>query len=207
MFSVSEYLFFLLAALLLVITPGPNMIYLISRSICQGRLAGVMSLIGIVLGFIVHMVSTAIGLSAIFMALPFAYTALKVAGALYLFWLAWESIKPGGLSPFEPKNLSPATTRQMIVMAFTTSALNPKIAMFYLSLFPQFINPNKGNVFLQSFVLGSTQILVSFTVNFIIILFAAGIASWFAKNALWRLVQRYVMGGVFACIGAHIIWI
>ncbi|MNR29863.1 homoserine/homoserine lactone efflux protein [compost metagenome] len=90
-------------------------------------------------------------------------------------------------------------------MGFLTSALNPKIAVFYLSVFPQFINPEHGSVFSQSLILGLTQISVSFCVNLLIALFAAGIASWFVNNPTWLAVQRYVMGGVLAALAVRLI--
>ena len=193
-----DILLFAGAALLMVLTPGPNMIYLISRSICQGRKAGVISLFGVIAGFLVHMLSAAAGLTAVFLAVPLAYETLKWAGAAYLLWLAWQAVRPGARSPFEPKPLPPDPAPRLFAMGFLTNVLNPKIAMFYLSVFPQFVSPEHGSVFVQSITLGFTQIAVSFSVNLLIALFAAGMASWFARNPLWLAVQRYVMGFVLA---------
>ena len=89
MIPAHDLLVFAGACLLLVLTPGPNMLYLISRSICQGRTAGVVSLAGVVLGFFVHMLAASLGLTALFMAVPMAFEALKWAGAAYLLWMAW----------------------------------------------------------------------------------------------------------------------
>jgi threonine/homoserine/homoserine lactone efflux protein len=89
MIPTNELLLFAGAALLMVLTPGPNMIYLISRSICQGHKAGIISLFGIIAGFLVHMLAAAIGLTAVFLAVPLAYELLKWAAAAYLLWLAW----------------------------------------------------------------------------------------------------------------------
>ena len=91
MMPLDNLLLFAGAALLMVLTPGPNMIYLISRSVCQGRKAGVISLFGVAAGFLVHMLAAALGLAALFLAIPFAYELLKWAGALYLLWLAWQA--------------------------------------------------------------------------------------------------------------------
>lgn len=101
MIPLNELLIFAAASLLLVLTPGPNMIYLISRSICQGRRAGVTSLLGVVAGFFVHLFAAAAGLTAVFLTVPVAYEVLKWAGALYLLWLAWQAVRPGARSPFE----------------------------------------------------------------------------------------------------------
>lgn len=204
MIPAHDLLIFAAACLLLVLTPGPNMIYLISRSICQGRRAGVTSLIGVVTGFFVHMFAAAAGLTAVFMAVPMAYEALKWAGALYLLWMAWQAVRPGASSPFEARDLAPDAMPKLLTMGFMTSVLNPKVAVFYLSVFPQFINPEHGSMFTQSIVLGLTQISVSFTVNLLIALFASGIAVWFVRNPLWLAVQRYVMGGVLAALAVRL---
>jgi threonine/homoserine/homoserine lactone efflux protein len=161
MVPVHELLVFAAAALLMVLTPGPNMIYLISRSICQGRAAGVISLLGVVAGFVVHMLAAAIGLTALFMAIPLAFEVLKWAGALYLLYLAWKAVAPGARSPFEATNLPEGPPRKLFLMGFFTNLLNPKIAVFYMSIFPQFVSIERGSVFMQSIVLGSTQIAIS----------------------------------------------
>ena len=199
-----DLLMFAAACLVMVLTPGPNMIYLISRSICQGRKAGVTSLLGVVAGFFVHMLAAAIGLTAVFLAVPLAYEALKWAGALYLLWMAWQAVRPGARSPFEARELLPDAPSRLVLMGFLTSVLNPKVAMFYLSIFPQFISPAHGSLFIQSILLGLTQISVSFTVNFLIALFASAIAVWFVRNPLWLAVQRYVMGGVLAALAVRL---
>lgn len=204
MVPLNELLLFAGAALLMVLTPGPNMIYLISRSICQGRRAGVLSLLGVIAGFLVHMLAAAIGLTALFMAIPLAYEMLKWAGAAYLLYLAWQAVKPGARSPFEARNLPEDPPRKLILMGFFTNVLNPKIAVFYLSIFPQFISPEHGSFFTQSLALGCTQITVSFTVNFLIVLSAARLAAWFTRNPRWLAVQRYFMGFVLASLAVRI---
>ena len=161
----NELLLFAGAALLMVLSPGPNMLYLISRAICQGRKTGVISLFGVVAGFFVHMLAAAAGLTALLLVVPFAYEVLKWMGAAYLLWLAWQAAKPGARSPFAASRLPPDSARRLFVMGFLTNALNPQIAMFYLSVLPQFISPQRGSVFLQSIALGCTQIAVSFSVN------------------------------------------
>jgi len=204
MIPTQDLLIFAAACLLMVLTPGPNMIYLISRSICQGRKAGVTSLLGVVAGFFVHMFAAAVGLTAVFLAVPMAYEALKWAGALYLLWMAWQAVRPGARSPFEAQELAPDSSSKLVMMGFMTSVLNPKVAVFYLSVFPQFISPEHGSMFTQSIVLGLTQISVSFTVNLLIALFASGIAVWFVRNPLWLAVQRYVMGCVLAALAVRL---
>ncbi len=198
MVPVHELLLFAAAALVMVLTPGPNMIYLVSRSISQGREAGVISLLGVIAGFIVHMLAAALGLTALFLAVPMAYDVVKWAGAMYLLYLAWQAFKPGARSPFEARDLPAIRPAKLFLAGFLTNLLNPKIAVFYLSILPQFVSPAHGSVFAQSLILGFTQIGVSFAVNLAITLSAAGIAGWFASRPGWLAVQRYLMGCVLA---------
>ena len=135
---------FALVSLGMVLTPGPNMIYLISRSITQGHIAGLISLGGVALGFVFYMLCAAFGITALLFAVPYAYDALRLAGAAYLLWLAWQALKPNGRSPFQVKQLAVDGPRKLFAMGFVTNLLNPKIAMLYLALLPQFIDPAAG---------------------------------------------------------------
>ncbi|MGE3295270.1 MAG: LysE family translocator [Geminicoccaceae bacterium] len=204
MIPLSDLFLFGGAALLMVLTPGPNMIYLISRSICQGRRAGVLSLFGVIAGFLVHMLAAAIGLTTLFMAVPFAYEALKWAGAAYLLYLAWQAVRPGARSPFEARDLPIDPPGKLFLMGFITNLLNPKIAVFYLSIFPQFVSPAHGSIFAQSIQLGLTQIVISFAVNLCIALSAARLALWFAGSPRWLAAQRYIMGTVLAGLAVRL---
>lgn len=203
MVPLNDWLLFVGAALLVVLTPGPNMVYILSRSICQGKRAGVISLFGVMAGFLVHMLAAAVGLTALFLAIPFAYDAVKWAGALYLLYLAWQAVKPGARSPFEARNLPEDPPRRLFFMGFITNLLNPKIAAFYMSIFPQFVSPEHGSVFAQSIQLGLTQIVVSFSINLTIALSAARLAAWFGQRPGWLAAQRYVMGTVLAALAVR----
>src|ERR1700679_2484983 len=105
----------------LVLTPGPNMMYLISRSISQGRVAGLISLGGVALGFVFYMLSAAFGITALLMAVPYGYDALRFAGAAYLLWLAWQAVNPGGRSPFQVRQLKVDGPRKLFAMGFVTN--------------------------------------------------------------------------------------
>jgi threonine/homoserine/homoserine lactone efflux protein len=204
MIPLSELLVFAGAALLLALTPGPNMIYLLSRAICQGSRASAISLLGVVAGFLVHMLAAAAGLTALFMAVPLAYEVLKWLGAAYLFWLAWQSVRPGARSLFEARQLPTDPPRKLFLMGFLTNLLNPKIAVFYLAIFPQFISAEHGSVFAQSIVLGVVQIAISFCVNLSILLSAGQMAAWFASHPRWLAVQRYVMDFVLGALALRL---
>ena len=204
MIELSNLLIFVGACLLLALAPGPIMIYLVSRSICQGRAAGVLSLFGATLGVMTHMFAAVIGLSGLFLAAPVAYEILKYAGAAYLLWLAWQELRPNVSSSINLQQLPPDSSRKLFLMGLMTGLLNPKVAMFYLSLFPQFVDPDRGSVFIQSLILGVTQNLIAFTFNLMYVLSAAGMAAWFSRNRLWRAVQRRVMGVVLAALAIRL---
>lgn len=206
MITTSHFILFFGAALLMALTPGPNMIYLISRSLCQGRAAGVMSWFGVVLGFTVHMCSAALGLTALFMAVPLGYEILKIGGAIYLLWLAWQALRPGARSPFEARDLAPQSPRKLFTMGLLTSILNPKVAIFYLSVLPQFISPEHGSVLGQSLLLGGTQIGIGAAVNLVVTLSAAGISRWFATNQFWMRVQNQLMGMVLGALAVRLLF-
>lgn len=189
---------FALISLGMVLTPGPNMIYLVSRSICQGRGAGLISLGGVALGFVFYVFSAALGITALLLAVPYAYDALRFGGALYLLWLASQAIRPGGRSPFQVQQLPPDSPRKLFLMGFLTNLLNPKIAVLYLSLLPQFIVPEQGSVLGQSLVLGLVQTVISVSVNGLIVLTAGSIAALLARHPLWMAVQRWLMATVLA---------
>ncbi|TDN64052.1 LysE family translocator [Paraburkholderia sp. BL10I2N1] len=194
----SSLLTFALVALGMALTPGPNMIYLISRSICQGRTAGLISLGGVALGFLFYMLSAAFGITALLLAVPFAYDTLRFGGALYLLWLAWQAVKPGGRSPFQVRDLPADSPRKLFTMGFVTNLLNPKIAVLYLSLLPQFIDPEHGSVLGQSLTLGVVQVALSLTINSIVAVTAGSIATFLARRPTWVVIQRWLMGTVLA---------
>ena len=189
---------FALVALAMVLTPGPNMIYLISRSITQGRTAGLISLGGVALGFVVYMLCAAFGITALLFAVPYAYDALRLTGAAYLLWLAWQALKPNGRSPFQVRDLPVDSPRKLFAMGLVTNLLNPKIAMLYLALLPQFIDPAQGSVLVQSVVFGATQIAISVSVNAMIAVAAGSIAAFLGARPTWLKLQRWLMGTVLA---------
>jgi threonine/homoserine/homoserine lactone efflux protein len=188
----------------LVITPGPNMIYLLSRSISQGVAAGMVSLVGIASAFVVYALLAAFGITALLMAVPYAYDAIRAAGAAYLLYLAWQAVRPNGRSPLQVRHLQPHNKRKLIAMGFMTNLLNPKAAVLYLSLLPQFIVPGHGSILTQSLVLAGLQILISASVNSVIIVSAGSLAAVLAERPLWLVVQRWLMGGVLGSLALRL---
>lgn len=205
MFSLQELLLFALAALVLVLTPGPNMVYCVSRSLTQGPRAGLLSLAGVVLGFVVHLLAAAFGLTALLLAVPMAFDVIRVLGAAYLLWMAWQAVRPGGAAPFQARALSHDGRRKLFAMGFMTNLLNPKVAMFYLAFFPQFLHPERGHWLAQCLLLGAIQISVSATVNALLVLFAGGVSRFLSRSPRWISAQRWLMGGVLGLLALRIL--
>lgn len=193
-----------LVSLGMALTPGPNMLYLISRSICQGRRAGLVSLGGVALGFVFYMFCAAFGITALLLTVPYAYDALRFCGAAYLLYLAWQALRPGGRSAFEVRQLPHDSGARLCAMGFVTNLANPKIAVMYLSLLPQFISPAYGSVLAQSLALGCVQITVSVSINALIACMAGSIAGFLAGRPLWARTQRWLMGTVLAGLAVRI---
>lgn len=182
----------------LVVIPGPNMIYLVSRSVAQGRRAGLTSLAGVGVGFLVYLLAATAGLATLFALVPQIYVTLKLAGAAYLLWLAWNAFRPGGSSAFTPDALTPDRPRKLFGMGLLTCLLNPKIAILYISLLPQFIDPSRGHVGTQSLLLGLTQLAVGVLVNAIFVITAGSVAVFFSRKPLWSRIHRYLTGTALA---------
>lgn len=201
MISLTAAVGVLVVALGMVLTPGPNMVYVVSRSITQGRRAGFISLLGVVTGFGCYVAATAFGLSVIFSTVPALYLTVKLAGAAYLGWLAWQALKPGGVSVFAPVAVAPDSPRRLFAMGLVTNLLNPKVAIMYAALIPQFIDVQAGHLVAQGMLLGGLQMLVSFVVNGCLVLAAGQLAGFLARRPTWLRIQRYVTGtllGLFA---------
>ncbi|MEV1198965.1 LysE family translocator [Microbispora rosea] len=187
-------------ALGMVLSPGPNMMYLVSRSISQGRRAGIISLSGVVAGFLVYLTATNLGLAALFAAVPQVLTAIRLAGAGYLMWLAWKTIRPGGASVFTVRDVPHDPPPRLFAMGLMTNLLNPKIAILYVSVIPQFVDIRAGNVLAQGVVLGLFQIAVAATVNFSIVLAAGSVAGFLAHRPVWLRAQRIAMGSMLGAL-------
>ena len=201
----SDFWLYVVACVLLVLTPGPNLLYLVSRTLCQGRAAGVVSLAGTTTGFVVHVVAAALGLSVVFVTIPVLFDVVRWAGAAYLLYLAWDALRPqGSTGLFARRDLPAVPPATLYRTGILTSILNPKVALFYLALFPQFVDPARGSVLLQSLFLGALQIGVAVVGDLMFVLAAAQVARWLADRPLWAAAQRWVLGGVFAAIAAKL---
>jgi len=183
-----------LIALGVVLSPGPNMVFLLSRALTQGRRAGAWGLLGVALGFAAYLVATVAGLAGLFHAVPVAFEVVKTAGAVYLGWLALKAVRSGGGLATVPDGQGCAgrrdTAARLVVMGLVTNLLNPKIALMYAALLPQFVRPGQGSAHQQLLQLGAVQIVVALSVNALIVLGAARLAATLRRRPRWMLAQR-----------------
>ena len=201
----STLLVFSLAALALTASPGPDMLLLGSRSATQGRIAGLATWAGIAAGTFCHAFAAAIGLSQLFLALPAAYDLVRYAGATYLLYLAWKSFtsdkKVGNDLGAKRKEDSTAT---MFRQGLLTNLLNPKMAIFVLALFPQFVRPEAGSVAVQIMVLATILNLIGFFVNGVVILAASRAKAMFSESQKMKNLSQYLLATVFVGLAARL---
>ena len=191
-------------AFLMALSPGPNLIYLASRSICQGRSAGFASLAGVCMGMSLYMLATAAGLSAIFVAVPFAYDTVRLAGAAYLLWLAYKTItrERTGLNTSMLQVEPPA---KLFRTGFFTCLLNPKLVITYGALLPQFVDASAGHVLAQTVTLGVLQVAAAAVAHSLVIIGASAAAKFLAsRGSRVAIVQRYVLGTVLASLAVRL---
>ncbi|MBR8116405.1 LysE family translocator [Burkholderia cenocepacia] len=192
------------ACLALTITPGPDMLLIASRSVSQGRRAGFATLAGIQAGTYCHALAAAFGLSQLFVAVPLAYDAVRFAGAAYLLYLAWKTFRSSAtaLSPVaSPRRHSTAT---IFRQGLTTNLLNPKMALFVLALFPQFVRPEHGSIAVQILVLATVLNLIGLVVNGAVILSASRLRQRISARRRPSKVPQYLLGSVFVGLAARL---
>ncbi len=202
--SPETLLVFAALSLGLAATPGPNMLYLVSRALAQGTRAGMVSLIGCQTGSLAIMLCAAGGLTAALFAVPFAWDALRIGGALYLLWMAWQCVRPGGQPLWAPRAMPVESDARLFAVGFATAALNPKVALFYVAVFPPFLDPARGDVFLQAVVLGLVQIITCTIFDGVLVKGASGTARFLATRPVWLAAQRWVLGGALALLAAKL---
>ncbi|HEY0734116.1 MAG TPA: LysE family translocator [Herpetosiphonaceae bacterium] len=200
--TATSFGLFLTAAIILAITPGPGIFYVLTRSLKGGRSEGIASSFGTAIGGLVHVLAAALGVSAILATSALAFAAVKYIGAAYLIYLGirtWLSNDELDLdAPLETTN-----TRRAFYQGITTEVLNPKTALFFLAFIPQFINPH-GMLFLQFFLLGSISVLLNTTADVVVALLAGPLGQRLRTSARWRRRQRLATGGALIGLGAFV---
>jgi threonine/homoserine/homoserine lactone efflux protein len=195
---------FVVAALAVILSPGPDTIYVLTRSVGEGRLSGIVATLGISAGLCVHIGAAALGLSKLFDYAPVAYDVLRWAGVLYLLYLAWRAFSTGD-TPFA---VTAGTERKRLARAFgeaaLTNVLNPKVAVFFIAFFPQFADPARGDVALQILALGGLFMLAGFAWLAALALTFGYLGDWLKRSVRFWRWQRWIMG---TSLGGLAIWL
>jgi threonine/homoserine/homoserine lactone efflux protein len=201
--DISTLYIFLLATLALNVTPGPDMLYVIVRSIGQGRMAGVASALGIGAGCIVHTVAIAFGLSTLLRSVPFAFDVVKYMGAAYLVYLGVKTlISKSHIAP--ETQVKKDTLAVVFAQGVVTNVLNPKVALFFLAFLPQFVSEARGPIMLQVIILGLLFVTSGTLVNIIVALLAGSVGNSLLRRPGFLRVQRWFTGSIFLLLAARI---
>jgi threonine/homoserine/homoserine lactone efflux protein len=203
--SWTNYGLFVLAGLALILVPGPDMLFMLGRSIAQGRRAGVVAAFGINAGGYVHLAAAITGLSAILLTSALAFTIVKWAGAAYLVYLGINALRDrAGLIDLETGEVAPRRLRAIFVQGFLSDVLNPKVAVFFLALLPQFVDLKAGHPVTQLLLLGLTVNMLAIAVNLILVMLSAKISRSLRGNP--RIARRLqsAMGVLFIGLGARL---
>jgi threonine/homoserine/homoserine lactone efflux protein len=206
MLDLHTVVLFSVACLALTATPGPDMLLIASRSIAQGRYAGFATLAGIQVGTYCHALAVAFGLAELFLLVPLAYDVVRYAGAVYLIFLAWQALRSS--SPLAPAACE-SQQRPIMVMfrqGLFTNLLNPKMALFVLALFPQFVRTDGGGIVLQVMILATVLNAIGLAVNGFVIVVASRIGASFIKGGGVRRWPRYLLATVFASLALRLVF-
>jgi threonine/homoserine/homoserine lactone efflux protein len=201
MFDAHRFLIFLAAAVLLAVTPGPGIFYVLARSLAGGRREGVHSSVGTFVGGLFHVFAAALGVSAILAASAVAFHTVKYAGAAYLVWLGIRMIRSRNV---EITAVSSTPRQNAFRQGIFTEVLNPKTALFFLSFIPQFITPDRGHVFFQFVILGILSVSLNTLADLLVVLLAIPIERKLKSSATFRRRQRVASGLGMIGLGAYV---
>jgi threonine/homoserine/homoserine lactone efflux protein len=200
----STLILFAAACLALTATPGPDMLLIASRSVSQGGASGFATLAGIQVGTYCHALAAALGLSQLFLAVPLAYDVVRYAGAAYLVYLAWQTFRSSGTLLAPTAGLRRYSIGTVFRQGLLTNLLNPKMALFVLALFPQFVSPGAGSIAVQIMLLATLLNLIGIAVNGAVILTASRLGRAFSGRSRWRRAPQFLLGTVFVALAARL---
>jgi len=192
---------FIAAALGLLLIPGPAVLYIVARSVAQGRKAGLASACGIATGSLVHVMAATAGLSALLVSSAAAYSLVKYAGAAYLIYLGVKKFRERPTADSEMTRLQPLPLRRVYAQGVLVQVLNPKTAIFFFAFLPQFVNPLRGNLSMQFFALGMLFTVLGLASDSAWALAAGSAARWLRHNRAFTRNQHYISGTVYLGLG------
>jgi threonine/homoserine/homoserine lactone efflux protein len=201
MFDAHRLLLFFAAALLLAITPGPGIFYVLARSLAGGKREGTLSSLGTFVGGLFHVFAAALGLSAVLAASALAFHTVKYAGAAYLVWLGIRMIRTRNA---EMTVESPGPSTGAFRQGILTEVLNPKTALFFLSFIPQFVTPTHGHVFFQFAVLGCVSVSLNTAADLVVVGMASPLERKLKSSVRFRRRQRTASGLGMITLGAYL---
>jgi threonine/homoserine/homoserine lactone efflux protein len=204
--DIQTILLFSAASLALAVTPGPDMILVAARSAAQGRMAGLITQFGVSAGSAFHAIILALGLSQLFLTVPYAYDLVRYAGAAYLLYLAAQAFMARDGFSSQSSTTKRISLAVIFWQGFFSSVLNPKVALFYLALFPQFLDPASGSVAFQIMVLASIFLVIDFAVHGVVIWLAGSMRSLSVRGQGFAKWSRYFLGLVFGGLAARLIF-
>jgi len=193
---------FLSAAILLAVTPGPGIFYVLARSIAGGRRQGILSALGTFCGGLVHVIAAAFGISAILATSALAFETVRYAGAAYLIYLGVMMVR--SRDDEGNANHPVAVQRHPLLQGVTTEVLNPKTALFFLSFIPQFVSPHRGHVTTQFLLLGGISVFLNTAADILVALFAGPLAGVMKRNVAFRRRQRTASGIAMIGLGVYV---
>jgi len=194
-------LVFVITVLALVVVPGPNIVYIVTRSLGQGRRVGIASALGVESGTLVHIAAATFGLSALVASSAMALTALKYVGAAYLVYLGLRTLLGNDELQLEPDE-SDDRLLNVYLQGALVNVLNPKVALFFLAFLPQFVDPQRGNVSQQMLVLGLIVLVFGVANDLLYAVAAGSLGAWLRQRPRFVRRQRYFIGGVYLALGA-----
>lgn len=201
MIDWAVYRVFLAASLALLLVPGPAVLYIVTRSMTQGRTAGIVSVLGISLGSLVHVVAAALGLSALLMSSALAFMIVKYLGAGYLIYLGLRTLFTKVESQ-EPNTVQKQALSRIFRQGIIVNILNPKTALFFFAFLPQFVDPTRGALAPQILFLGFTFILMGIMSDSCYALLAGTFGNTLRGNPIYLKAQRFIAGIVYLFLGA-----
>jgi threonine/homoserine/homoserine lactone efflux protein len=190
---------FIASSLALLVVPGPAVLYIVTRSLSQGRAAGLVSMLGVNSGALLHTVAAALGLSAILVSSALAFSVVKYAGAAYLIYLGVRQFFTKGA--FENIELKQDSLSRIFTQGVVVSVLNPKLALFFFAFLPQFVDPSRGNVALQMLGLGLLFVALAACSDGVYAMLSSSLGRWLQKNPRFASRQKYVTGSVYVGLG------
>ncbi|MFQ5755624.1 MAG: LysE family translocator [Acidiferrobacterales bacterium] len=200
MFDDSSLVLFLLAAWVLLITPGPAVLYIVARSVDQGQLAGIVSTLGVGVGTFVHVAAATLGISALLVSSALAFSVVKYVGAAYLVYLGVRMLRTRDVQRQPGASQGKALVR-IFCDGVVGNALNPKTALFFFAFLPQFVDVSRGVVALQVFALGAMFVIMGIFSDGLRALRAGSVGHWLKHNARYLRAQRYFAGSVLIALG------